>query len=75
MILYSKKDCPQCSATKKWLVRNGLEFQEIDIEENKQALEYLISRGYKQAPVIELDHNSWSGFQPDKLNNLLLTLA
>ena len=37
--VYSKHNCVQCEMTKEFLKQNNVEFEEINIEENEEALE------------------------------------
>lgn len=72
--VYSKPNCPQCSATYRKLKALGLAFNSIDVTEDADALAFIHALGYQQAPVVvilegEDDHikKHWSGFRPDLL--------
>lgn len=67
IMLYSKKYCPQCSATKRKLDELGLEYHVINLEEHPAVLEDLRAQGFQQAPVVITEDDSWSGYRPDKL--------
>ena len=60
----------QCNATKKALDRAGLDYEVVDI-----SLEYVLSLGYMQAPVVEVDGDHWSGFRPERISSLASTVA
>lgn len=72
--VYSKPACVQCTQTKRWLDRAGIEYRTIDISlpENAEVLEAIKELGYSGAPVVivseftELDTH-WYGFRPDLL--------
>lgn len=68
--VYTKPSCVQCDQTKRLLTKNGLEFETIDITENADAYDHVISMGFKSAPVVVTDNDSWAGFNPDKINGL-----
>lgn len=68
--LYTKPACVQCKATKRTLDQTGLEYDLIDITENEDAREHVLSLGYLQAPVIEVDGEHWSRFRPDRIQQL-----
>lgn len=68
--VYSKPSCVQCNATYKALDKKGVEYQAIDISQNPEALEYVRSLGYMQAPVVVTGQDHWSGFRPDKIESL-----
>ena len=68
VVLYSKNDCIQCRMTKRNLDSLGIEYQEINLDENPQFREYVTKDlGFMAAPVIVTDTDAWSGFQPGKI--------
>ena len=74
--VYSKHNCVQCEMTKEFLKQNNVEFEEINIEENEEALEQIKVIGLKRLPVvIGMKNNSvefvFSGFQIDLLHELV----
>lgn len=58
--VYSKPSCVQCNATCRALDKKGVEYQTIDISQNAEALEYVRSLGYVQAPVVVTGQDHWS---------------
>ena len=40
------------------------------LSEDPAALEHVKSLGYLQAPVVVTDEDHWSGFRPDKIDEL-----
>ena len=68
--LYSKPQCPQCDATKRWLTKNGTQHTELDITDNPDARDYVMALGYLSAPVVVAGTDHWSGFRPDRLDKL-----
>ncbi|MBP2436890.1 glutaredoxin-like protein NrdH [Microbacterium amylolyticum] len=73
--VYSKPSCVQCNATYRALDAKGIEYQVTDVTEDAAALEQVKSLGYLQAPVVIADEDHWSGFRPDKINELASRLA
>ena len=68
VVLYSKNDCIQCRMTKRNLDSLGIEYQEINLDENPQFSEYVTKDlGFMAAPVVVTDTDAWSGFQPGKI--------
>lgn len=70
--VYSKPNCPQCSATYRKLKALGLPFNSIDVTEDADALAFIRALGYQQAPVVIVRESGdvkkhWSGFRPDLL--------
>ncbi|HHJ9640140.1 TPA: glutaredoxin-like protein NrdH [Streptococcus pyogenes] len=69
--VYSKNNCMQCKMTKKFLEQHGANFQEINIDEHPEKVDYVKSLGFTSTPVIEADNLVFSGFQPAKLKELI----
>lgn len=66
--VYTKPACVQCAATFKALDKRGIEYQKIDLTENPEAREYVMSLGYLGAPVVCVSPTvHWSGFRPDRV--------
>jgi glutaredoxin-like protein NrdH len=47
-----------------------IEYSVVDITVDAEALDMIISKGFKSAPVVIADNDSWSGFNPDKISGL-----
>lgn len=73
--VYSKPACVQCNATYRALDKRGLEYEVIDITEDPSALDRVKSLGYMQAPVVVTDEGHWSGFRPDKIDEVAARVA
>lgn len=69
--VYTKPACVQCNATKRALKKRGLEFDEIDLTEDADALAAVKALGYQAAPVVFADGNHWSGYRPDLIGELV----
>lgn len=70
--VYSKPNCPQCTATYRKLKALGLPHNSIDVTEDADALAFIRAQGYQQAPVVVVREGAqikehWSGFRPDLL--------
>lgn len=68
--VYTKPACVQCNATYRALDKAGIEYDVIDITENAQARDYVMSLGYLQAPVVVAGDVHFSGFRPDEIKKL-----
>ena len=68
--VYTKPSCVQCDMTKRKLDRIGVEYETVDITEDSAAMEMVLGMGFKSAPVVITDTDSWAGFNPDKINSL-----
>lgn len=69
--VYSKNNCMQCNMTKKFLEKAGADFEEINIDEQPEKIDYVKSLGFTAAPVIEAGDLVFSGFQPAKLKEIV----
>lgn len=69
--IFSKNNCMQCKMTKKFLEQHGADFEEINLDEAPEKIDYVKSLGFSTAPVIEAGDLVFSGFQPSKLKSLL----
>lgn len=72
--VYTKPSCVQCNATYRALDTNGIEYEIFDLSVDEKALETVKSLGYLQAPVVVTDSDHWSGFRPDKIDELTASL-
>ena len=68
--VYTKPACVQCNATYRALDKKGITFQVVDISQDAEALARIKALGYMQAPVVVTDAGHWSGFRPDKIDEL-----
>ena len=71
--VYSKPRCPQCTATYRKLNGLGATHESVDVSEDAEALSFIQSLGYSQAPVVVVRDSKgavvahWSGFRPDMI--------
>ncbi|HCH51162.1 MAG TPA: glutaredoxin-like protein NrdH [Proteus sp.] len=72
VILYTKPNCVQCSATERALKQKNIPFVSVDLTKDTQALEQIVSMGYRQVPVVVNGEQHWSGFCPDKIRQITL---
>ena len=73
--VYTKPSCVQCTATYRALNAKGIEFEIFDVSVDDKALQAVKELGYLQAPVVIADEEHWSGFRPDKIDELAAKLA
>jgi glutaredoxin-like protein NrdH len=57
--------------TKRYMDKNGISYNTVDITEDASALEMVLGMGFSSAPVVISDKGNWAGFQPDKINLLI----
>jgi glutaredoxin-like protein NrdH len=68
--LYTLPACVQCDSTKRVLTRNSIEYLEVDLSQDPEAMALVKELGYTAAPVVVIGDDHWSGFRPDKLSAL-----
>lgn len=68
--VYTKPACVQCNATYRALDKAGIDYAVIDISQDSEARDYVMTLGYMQAPVVVADGSHWSGFRPDRIRGL-----
>jgi glutaredoxin-like protein NrdH len=69
--VYSNPNCVQCENTKRFLTNNGIEFEAKMLQDSPEIMPLIKEKGYKTAPVVTTDTDSWSGFNLSKLNSLI----
>ena len=62
VIVYSKNMCGYCVQAKNWLKNKNIEYKEINIEEQPEAREFVISEGHRTMPQIYVDGKSMGGY-------------
>ena len=73
--VYTKPACVQCNATYRALDSKGIDYEVLDLTQDPAALEQVKALGYLQAPVVITDEDHWSGFRPDKIDELAARLS
>ena len=67
IIVYSKPNCNRCEFVKRYLTDKGIEFEEINVFEDTEALQMLLDEGRSELPVVDINGERHSGFRPDIL--------
>lgn len=68
--IYTLPACSQCDTTKRYLKKNLIEFEEVKLQDDPQAYEMVMAKGFSQAPIVVVGEDAWSGFRLDKLQEL-----
>jgi glutaredoxin 3 len=55
LIVYSKANCPQCDNAKGLLKLKEIQFNEIKVDQDKVAHEWLMEQGHRSVPQLYLD--------------------
>lgn len=70
--VYSQPNCQPCKATKRFLEKNGIDHEVIDLSQDHDAREFVVSLGYKETPVVVYGEQHWSGHRPTTLSKVLM---
>lgn len=71
VVVYSSNTCPYCVTAKEFLTENNIEFEEKNIQEDKDARKELMSMGHMGVPVILIDDEEIVGFDKPKIEEAL----
>jgi glutaredoxin 3 len=52
LTIYSKKVCPYCVNAKNFLKAKNIPFNEVNIEENPEARQFMVDKGHRSVPQI-----------------------
>lgn len=70
--VYSTPTCPYCVTLKQFLKDNNVEFEDINVAEDKKSADYMVEKsGQRGVPVCEIDEEMVVGFDREKISNLL----
>jgi len=70
--VYSTSTCPYCLTLKEFLKEKNIEFEAIDVSQNKEALDEMVKKsGQMGVPVLDIDGQIVVGFDKEKISELL----
>ncbi len=70
--IYTTTNCPYCVMAKDFFKKNGVKYEEINVEENQKAADEMVEKsGQMGVPVIEIDGQIIVGFQRSALEKAL----
>jgi glutaredoxin 3 len=70
--VYSTPTCPWCKHAKDYLKRNNIQFDEINVQGNKEAAQEMIKKSSQMGvPVIDIDGKIIVGFDEQELDKVL----
>jgi glutaredoxin len=55
LTVYSKNNCPNCEQAKALLDNSSIEYETIMVEDNPDAMRFLLSEGHRSMPQIYKD--------------------
>jgi glutaredoxin-like YruB-family protein len=70
--VYSTPACPWCIRLKQFLKENNIEFQNIDVSADQQAVDELMQKsGQMGVPVLDIEGQIIVGFDRDSIKSAL----
>ena len=71
VVVYSKANCGNCVAVKMYFKGRGVSFEEIAVDQDKEALDKLRAKGVRALPFITIDDVEIKGFKPEEIEKAL----
>ncbi len=70
--LFSTPGCVYCQTLKSYLKKKEVDFEEVDISEDEEALNEVVEEtGKMEVPVLKIDDQYIKGFDKNKIDKLL----
>ena len=70
--VFSTSSCPFCVTLKNFLKEHNIEFEDIDVSQDKVAQDEMIKKsGQMSVPVTEIDGQIVVGFDQERIKKLL----
>jgi len=70
--IYSTPTCPYCVTLKEFLREKSIEFEDVNVAEDREAREEMIHKsGQMGVPVVDIDGEIVIGFDKQKISKLL----
>lgn len=70
--VFSTPTCPYCITLKEFLKEHNIEFEDIDVSQDKVAADEMIEKsGQMGVPVVDIDGEIVIGFDKEKITKLL----
>lgn len=70
--VYSTPTCPYCETLKEYLRENNINFEAVDVSQDKAALDEMIKKsGQMGVPVVDIDGQIVVGFDKKKIDEIL----
>lgn len=69
--VYTSNTCPHCKAVKNYLKENNIDFEEKNVDEDRSAIDYLVEKGHRGVPVINIDGEDIVGFNKEIVDEKL----
>jgi glutaredoxin-like protein NrdH len=72
VVVYTKNNCQRCRMTKRSLTAKGVDFDEVNVEDEPSAADRLRDMGFREMPIVDETGagdkaEMWSGYRVDKI--------
>ena len=71
IVIYSSNTCVNCKAAKQFMSENNIQYEEKNIDDDRNNMQYLIDNGFRGVPVIVINDEPYLGFSEEVKENLL----
>jgi len=71
IVLYSAEWCGACKKAKRYLSRNGVDYEERNVDTKRWAKELVQKTGRRSIPVIDVEGRVFTGFDPGAYDDLI----
>ncbi len=80
LTIYTKPGCQYCTAAKQYLDQNGINYNEVDVTQHEDKIEWLRNQGFKTLPVIfageePLINGGWNTLKTMRKHEIIERLA
>lgn len=69
--VFSRNNCMQCKMVKRFLSEHGVQYNEVNIDDQPEFREKLINQGFLSLPVVKANDVFFTGFRPDELRKIV----
>ena len=59
--LYTQENCPNCEELKGFLKSQGVDFEEVDVNNDTKARAFMIMNDLETTPAVQTDNNIFAG--------------
>jgi len=71
VVMYSTSWCPHCKRARAYFARNGIAYQEVDVEKSEAGKRDFAALGGGGVPLILVGGKAMRGFDPVRMDHLL----
>ena len=59
--LYTQENCPNCEELKGFLKAQGVDFEEVDVNQDTKARAFMIMNDLETTPAVQTDNSIFAG--------------